>query len=80
MADPGKDAVSAAAAGRERRRHPRDAGISPQDEALVLPHRPAPDPAGPDRAGGLAEDKVIKKNNERAVREHGSFVYIIKLV
>lgn len=41
--------------------HPRDAGVSPQDEALVLPHRPAPDPAGPDRAGGLAEDKVIKK-------------------
>lgn len=79
MADPGKDAVSAAAAGRERRRHPRDAGVSPQDEALVLPHRPAPDPAGPDRAGGLADDKSIK-SNERAVREHGSFVYIIKLV
>ena len=59
--------------------HPRDAGVSPQDEALVLPHRPAPDPAGPDRAGGLADDKSIK-SNERAVREHGSFVYIIKLV
>ena len=35
--------------------------------------------AGPDRAGGLADDKSIK-SNERAVREHGSFVYIIKLV
>lgn len=54
MAHLGKNAVSPGGAGRESGGHCGDAPVSPQDEALVLPVRPARPFGGPDPPWGFS--------------------------